>query len=73
MTYTPEITEVIVTDINGDSVATIKWIDEASLQVIASSIVTNSQDWPNISVAIQAGIASMEQSTRQAQARRAGE
>ena len=68
MSYTPEITEITIADPTGTAVAVIRWLDEVSLDVRAESLLTNSQDWPDISAAILAGLIRMEQSTRQAQA-----
>ena len=71
MIYTPEITEVTIADESGDAVATVRWVDEASLIVQAERMITNSQDWPGLSVAIQAAIIRMEQSVRKAQENKA--
>lgn len=67
MSYTPEITEITIADPTGEAVAVITWMDEVSLTVRSESILTNSQDWPDISAAILAGLLRMEQSTRNAQ------
>lgn len=71
MTYTPEITEVTIADENGEAVAVVRWMDEATLTVQAEHILTNSKDWPDVSAAIQSAMVRMEQSTRQIQKEKA--
>ena len=66
MTYTPEITEVTITDERGEAVAVVRWMDEVTLTVQAEHILTNSHDWPDVSAAIQAALVRMEQSTTKA-------
>ena len=69
MTYTPEITEINVVDENGGSVVKLNWMDEATIEITCTSILTNSSDWPDLSAAIAASIKTMEESTRQHQAK----
>jgi len=71
MTYTPEITEVTITDERGEVVAVVRWMDEVTLTVQAEHILTNSRDWPDVSAAIQSAIVRMEQSTTKAQKEKA--
>ncbi len=63
MIYTPEINEMIITDTDGEIVATLSWGDEASISIATKCILTNSKDWPNLADAIQSAIVKMEHST----------
>lgn len=67
MSYTPEINEMIVVEGDGEVVATLSWMDEASISIVTKGILTNSKDWPELADAIQAAIVKMEQSTVQYQ------
>lgn len=67
MSYTSEINEMIVMEGDGEIVATLSWMDEASISIVTKGILTNSKDWPELADAIQAAIVKMEQSTVQYQ------
>lgn len=69
MIYTPEINEMIIADTDGEVVATLSWMDEASISIVTKGILTNSKDWPELADAIQAAIVKMEQSTKDYQAK----
>jgi len=69
MSYTPEINEMIVVEGDGEVVATLSWMDEASISIVTKGILTNSKDWPELADAIQAAIVKMEQSTKDYQAK----
>ena len=69
MSYTPEINEMIVVEGDGEVVATLSWMDEASISIVTKGILTNSKDWPELADAIQAAIVKMGQSTKDYQAK----
>lgn len=69
MIYTPEINEMIIADTDGEVVATLSWMDEASISIATKGILTNSKDWPNLADAIQSAIVKMEHSTKDYQAK----
>jgi hypothetical protein len=64
MSYTAEITELTISDDAGEPVVKIGWMDDSTLEITSTSILTNSAHWPTLSAAIQDALTKMEQSVK---------
>lgn len=60
MSYTTEITELTISDDVGEPVVKIGWLDDSTLEITCTSILTNSHGWPRLSDAIQDALTKME-------------
>jgi len=66
MNYHPVITHMHVEDEHGNLMIRLEWSDEVSIQVTttpSNPVLTNAEDWLDLSAAIHAALVRMEQCT----------